>query len=351
MAEAIRVEDGNCDSEVESTGFFDRKLEPKPEALEGLLREGQIVTLGGPYGMGKTPMLTDLLIHLIHGLVWCGRRTVRRPVILYDFESSETAYVRAVRNICSRLGVPCPMVPEQLTVRLCQGDIKAPMTSELHKAMERGSKACFELMEKDLKDKPDGLFVCDPVELFLRVDILKKGDVLTLVRNYRELLSEFPHAVLLNTFNLRKPDRMKGAVTGKILLADPRRWLFEVAGTLDLMNRSDVRLGIDQFEDEVRVLNGIRRGEEMNPLFIRPIGISSDDLAGFELYRPSGPELSAAFSKKQLEHWQRLPEEFRFDDVAEKIVPKSSLSRLATRAKELGILEVTNGKWRKLVSR
>jgi hypothetical protein len=348
VAESLPVQQRQNGSGHEIPGFFDREIEPQAEFVEGFLRERQIVTLAGPFGIGKTPILTDLSIHLMHGLAWCGRCTVRRPIILYDFESNETVYVRAVRNICHRLGIPNPMVPEQMIVRLYQGDIKVPMTAELHKAMATGSKkACFELMEKDLKEKPDALFICDPVELFLPVDILKKNEVLQLICHYRELLSKFPHAALLNTFNLRKPDRIKGAVTGETLLSDPRRWLFEVAGTLDLMNRSDVRVGIDQFEDEVRVLNGIRRGEDMNPLFIRPIGITSDDLAGFELYRPSSRELLTVFPKKQLEYWERLPETFFFNEVANKV----TLSRIVKRARELGILENCDGKWRKLVNR
>jgi hypothetical protein len=351
VTDTTQISETKSGSGPENTGFFDSEREPKEEIVEGLFREGQIVAFSGPYGMGKTPALMDLSIRLIYGLDWCGRGVLRRPVIHYDLESSEAAYVSAMRNICKRLGVPYPRIQEQLIVRLFQGDIKDSLTSELHKAVETGSKACFELMERDLKEKSGALVICDPAELFLSIDTNKKLNILKHVRCYRELLSEFPRAASLNTFNMRKPDRKQGAVDGKTLLANPRRWLEEVAGSNDLMNRSDVRLGIDRYEDDVRILNGIRRGEEMNPLFIRPIGSTPEDLSGFELYRPSGLELSAAFTKGQLEYWQRLPEEFRFDDVVDDIVPKSSLSRLAKRAKELGILEVVNGKWRKLVSR
>jgi hypothetical protein len=346
MAEVADVEETKATG-CEADGFFDRQIPLKPEAVEGLMRDGQIAAYGGPYGMGKTPSLVDLSVRQLYGLDWCGRKTLQKPVIHYDFESGEATYLNAVKNICLRLEIPCPRVPESLTIRLYQGDMKGPLTSVLHEAMGQGPKACLELMRKDLQEKPNALFICDPVELFLPVNLLDKKEVLKLVRCFRELLAEFPHAILLNTFNLRKPDPNKGPVTGKILLSDPRRWL--VGGHSDLMNRSDVRLGIDQFDDEVRLINGIRRSEEMNPLFIRPVGNSPENLAGFELHKPSEVELVAAFSKSQLEYWRKLPVEFSFDEVAVKVVPKSSLSRLAKRAKELGILETTNGRWRKLV--
>src|SRR3974377_1042888 len=63
------------------TGFFDGDDTPRPEIVEGLIREGQLVAFAGPYGMGKSPILTDLTVHIIQGKAWCGRNVSQRPVI------------------------------------------------------------------------------------------------------------------------------------------------------------------------------------------------------------------------------------------------------------------------------
>jgi hypothetical protein len=79
---------------------------------------------------------------------------------------------------------------------------------------------------------------------------------------------------------MRKKDRR--SQSSPSLLSDPRDWLEDVCGTLDIMNRSDVRLGMDSYDDEVRVINGVRRSEDMHPLLIRTVGHPPDGLAGFE---------------------------------------------------------------------
>jgi hypothetical protein len=122
------------------------------------------------------------------------------------------------------------------------------------------------------------------------------------------------------------------------LLADPRDWLEEVCGSLDLLNRSDVRLGIDIQRDEVRVINGIVRGREMHPLLIRPFLNSDDRPAGFEQVTPDQLEIYASFTGRQQEYWEKLPSQFKFEEVADQTVPRSTLSRLIKVAVSFGSL-------------
>lgn len=128
------------------------------------------------------------------------------------------------------------------------------------------------------------------------------------------------------------------------LLTNPRAWLEEVCGTLDILNRSDVRLGLDSHDGETRVLNGIRRGEVMHPLIVRPVEIAPGDYAGFEL---CPPDTRALFTSTQRDYWEKLPDSFRFDDVADKIVPRSTLWKLLERARLAGLAESKDGLWEK----
>jgi len=136
-------------------------------------------------------------------------------------------------------------------------------------------------------------------------------------------------------FNMRK-----GKLGDKLpdLLSNPRAFLQEVCGSLDILNRSDVRLGMNEYQDDLRVVNGIRRGEDFHPILIRPVGDSPDKLAGFELVPPDDTGLVSAFTGKQWNQWNSLPPEFSFEEVADKTVPRSSLHRLIKRAKSLGAL-------------
>lgn len=97
-------------------------------------------------------------------------------------------------------------------------------------------------------------------------------------------------------------------------------------------------------DDESRVLNGIRRGEEMHPLVVRPVEIAPGEYAGFELCPPETRDL---FTPGQRTYWDRLTASFRFDEVADKVVPRATLWRMLERARLAGLAELKDGQWTK----
>jgi len=210
-------------------------------------------------------------------------------------------------------------------------------------APEHGSGVRFAFLEEALRPKPNAIVIVDPLELLFTLDTGKKLPVLALYKGLRKVLSLYPKAALLITFNLRKWGKHGRQPR---LLTNPREWLEEVCGTLDIVNRSDVRLGVDMHDEDVRVINGIRRAEEMSPLLIRSV-THEDQVAGFELCPPNDSALNAAFTHKQIEYWHKLLPRFRFEDIADKVVPRASLKRLLDRAKSLGLVESENGIWQK----
>jgi hypothetical protein len=220
--------------------------------------------------MCKSPLLTDLSVRVIRNQVWCGRQVSQRPVIAFDFETPATTYRRNVKNAAKRLGVSVPNVPDELDVYLEHDDPKAPATRKLFAALEGVIQSSIALIERALSGKPNALVLIDPLELMFRVDTLKKSPVLRLYEELRRLLAKYPHAAIIMTFNLRKKDKRAWQSS---LLLDPRGWLEDVCGTLDILNRSDVRLGVDAaaHDEDVRVISGIRRGEEMQPMLIRSV--------------------------------------------------------------------------------
>lgn len=323
--------------------FFEGDDKPRPEIVEGLIREGQLVACAGTYGIGKSPKLTDLTVHVVRGIPWCGRQVSQRPVIAFDFETPAATYRRNVKNTAKRLRVDVPRVPVELDVYLEHDSQNQPATKKLLAAIASGDTAArMDLIDAALAGKPNALVVIDPLELMFRVNTLKKAEVLRLYEKLRQLLSRFPEAGIIMTFNLRKEDKKNGKSD---LLVNPRGWLEEVCGTLDILNRCDVRLGMDFHGEESRVLNGIRRGEDMHPLIVRPVETAPGEYAGFELCQPETIQL---FTQKQKEYWEGLPDSFRFDDMADKIVPRSTLWKLLERARQAGLAESKDGQWVKV---
>ena len=317
----------------------------EPEIVEGILREGQLASLGGSFGMGKTPFLTDLTSCLVHGLPFCGRATAPRPVVYFNLESKGKIFRRDLSRSALRRGVQPPTQPDQLEAYIEADKDDKPGTKELRELLAKSNGEKLDFIKAALARKPNALVIIDPLERLFPIDTNKKQQVMTLYSGLRRLLAKFPQAAFLMTFNLRK----KGREGRADLLTDPRNWLEEVSGTLDIHNRADVRLGMDSYagDEEVRVINGIRRGEEMHPLLIRSVADSAGKLAGFEPCMLDSISIGAALTTAQYGYWCNLPDKFRFDDVADKIVPRSSLSRLLKRAKSLGIIVEEDGLYSK----
>jgi hypothetical protein len=327
-----------------ATSYFTRNRQQLPDVVEGLVAESKITVLGGDYGVGKSPLITDLVLHIVNGSDWCGRKVEKRPIIHFDFETPARKYKTDLENGAKRLGVPLPSVPEMIQPLFQNDDIAEPGTALLVEALGSDDKG-FALLERLLGEKPTAVLIFDPVELFVLMD---KNDGRAIVRLYqrlRKLFAIYPHASALCTYNLKKSDKKAPKPN---LLADPRRWLDEVSGAKEIMSRSDIRLGIDLFGDEqsVRVINGIQRGEPFEPLLIQPAG---EPEAGFELCPPDRFSLRDVFTTQQARYWQALPSCFTFSEGVKAGVPKSSLWRLINRATSLGLLRPENEKWFKTV--
>ena len=314
--------------------YFTEDVPRRPEIVSGLFREGQIITFAGPFNVGKTPLLADLATHIATGRTWCGRKVVQRPVLHFDFESSDPDFRRTYRNIANRLKVEL-RVPRDIAPYLLSGKLTDPRTDILLKI--QSSQTMLKLLDYQLTRTPNALTIFDPIEMAFPIDVLKKTAILALYRSFRELLTKFPQSAILNTHNLRKEQRRQGAQPASLML-NPHDWLQEVAGSLDLMNRSDVRLGVNRYADNVIVVNGARRGEDMHPILLSPVDDDPEELAGFRSMVSGREDLSKVLTEAQIGYWMELPDRFKFSDYANNGIPKSSLSRLINRCNSLGLL-------------
>jgi hypothetical protein len=313
-----------------------------PEIVAGLLRVGQLAILCGYYSIGKSPLVQDLAFHVANGYTWLGRKVLPRPVFLFDFETQAPDYELNIYAFAARYGNCEILYPKAY---LLSATRFTSVVTPLRGFRERTWQDRHFWIRSLLKESPDALFLFDPADLFFHFHRHNSSHVLRLFVQLRELLAEFPNAAIILVMNLRKRGRRRQPS----LLAEPLRWLEDNAGDLDILNRADVRIGFDHFIDPAyRVLNGVRRGEEMMPIVMRSIG-SPGSWSGFERVElpPEGAQLS--LTKKQEIYFRLLPETFRFEDVVRQgLVPRSSLSRLIHACRAIGLLVSEAGDHRKI---
>jgi hypothetical protein len=325
--------------------FYDE--EPCPEVLEGIFAEGDIFALGGEFHVGKTPLTIDLIVCIVRGLDWCGLKTSRRPVIVMDYESPSAKYKKNVRYCAERRGVDPPDEREEIDLYLMRSSAaKNANTRALLDAKGKG----FDILLGALRKKPRALVVFDPGQMVLEFDGTKSKDVNKAYKQLRLIGADFPHASFCLTFNTRKH---KPGYYRPGLLNDPHLWLEEVSGSLDLMNRCDLRLGIDFLDDnkEIRVINGIYRNEDMPAFLVKPVP-HKDGFGGFEAVTANDAALAKTLTPKQFQYWQEiqlLPQEFSFDDGVKICRSKGMFSRLSQALMKLCRLQKSaEGRYKRL---
>jgi hypothetical protein len=63
---------------------------------------------------------------------------------------------------------------------------------------------------------------------------------------------------------------------------------------------------------------------------------------------PDQMDFMKALTPKQATYWMMLPSAYRFEEVAPKIVPKATLSRIHGLALSVGVLQKSEGLFRKV---
>jgi hypothetical protein len=304
--------------------LLESELPTRNEIVEGLIREGDLVALSGPYFTGKTPLLCQLALSVATGVEWLGHGVDSRRVTVLDFESSPVGWRETAAAICDRLDVPLPGSAE-LDIRC---DRRHPI---LPSDAGRMTQPRIEFLETLMRRKPSGVVIVDPFDgLFEGTDKNKSVEVTAVYKALRGLLREYPRAALILIFGLRKRTRPAHELSN--LLLDPRGWLEETSGCAEVMTRADVRIGMDRYgEDDgpTRLIHGVGRARTVEPIFIKEL---DDPAQGFELLG-RGETLGATFGERDLQWWLSLPDRFRWRDAAaiqveDKTICRATLTRI-----------------------
>lgn len=313
------------------------------EILQGIFREGDICVLAGWLNVGKSPLIKDWAICIASGLQWCNQLTAPRPVLMIDFEAKEWAFLPDLRRMSLRLGLSG--VPPLLTPFIYHNNERPAETIELVGLMKKGTMTGrLQWIREKLTALPNALIMVDPLDTLFPIEKNKNLAVTVLFNHFRELSFDFPQAAFIFVFNLKKADPRADKPN---LLVDPRTWLQQTSGAMAILDRSDVRLGLDEHPETegVLVLHGLRRSEKMEPLLLEPDMFRGPDDAvdretGFKIVDPGVADLTEALSPAMLDAWVQLESGgVTMQDILGVCRSRSMAYRLKARALALGLLE------------
>ena len=324
------------------------------EIISNLFREGNIITLSGWWGVGKTPLLKDWSLHIASGRTWCGFATTRRPVLVVDFESDGGDYFTSWLRMCASMGISDPSNVSHYVFNY-RGE--SANTEELVNLCNttRSLDERFAWLDNKLAISPDSLIIIDPSDMLFPIEKNKGLKVVWLLSRFRILSRKYPKAAFILVFNLRKTDNHSEMPD---LFANPRSWLQGTSGSLDIQNRSDIRLGLDEWkeQDDLLVLNGIRRTTKMEPLVIEPLWYDGQDDKGEVVSMPTGFKVvqrsellpEKVFSPRMLEGWEAMGDDFNVEDLSQ-VVSLGTAYRLVKRALSFGLLKKVGDEYRKVI--
>ena len=245
-----------------------RELERSREVIPGLLREGETGVLVGAPDVGKTRLMADLSVSLVSGLTWCGHKLEARPTAYVDLGQPED-YLGNLARIAQYHGVAWPRLPEEVEVHFLNlGDLAA----------KRRRAVFLDAVEGVLTRKPNALIVVDSIDGWWQG--AKLEDLYIEVR--QQLSQDNRQAAALFLYNTRPTKGARQFDLAKV----PHDWLDAQVPSSYVLNRPDLRLGMDRRGQEV-VLAGFKREVgSVGPIWLRCVGSAPHEWAGFEPYSP-----------------------------------------------------------------
>lgn len=179
--------------------------EQKPELIAGMLREREVMGVGGATKVGKTWLLIELAVAAASGGEWLGCSCVQCRVLYIDGEMQEGTMFKRFRSVAGALGVPEDVLREHVDL--------LPM---------RGHAHSLHSLLKWLVDKVEGggysLVIVDPVYKFMEGDENSNGDVRDFLNDVDRLSQRLGCAVVFDQHHSKGAkgdvspiDRMSGA--------------------------------------------------------------------------------------------------------------------------------------------
>lgn len=329
-----------------------RRTTPRPEIIEGVFREAQIVTVSGGFGAGKSPLLANWAFCIATGLAWCGRRVVQRPVMIMAHETPDWSFWRGWELMGERYNI-APPTDLTCEAMLEAGSEETASTAELLDALTKPLPQRVAWLEEKIAARPDMVLIIDPFSMFFSIE-LKAQQIMMIYKWARMLHRKHPAVTFVFSFNTRKKHRLSQHRPS--LIKDPRDWLEEASGGMEIQSRADARVGLEyrgHSADGIHEFNGWRRGEPMEPMFLTPFVLGEDGegnsrLAGFEPTAVTDEDTLDLLSPKMKEVYDDIApgDVYTMADLIAKM-PRSTAYSFKRQAVRLGLLVPVDGGWKR----
>jgi len=273
-------------TELDSGGFL----------IDGLIPKRSLSIVVGDSGLGKSPLLYQAAMCVAHGIPFLGFPTVRARVLYLDYENGLQGVYGLTGQLAKHLGIG--------TI-----DHENLLPWNFNDAPLDWSSSKLEEMIGDLR--PEWV-VIDPLGGF---DLTIEANPENVTRNcqrFRRNAQEFGPS-FTGVHHIRKPSDI-AQYNGPKLEEDAMTWMLRARGARQLINGSDVRLGIDAAEGggapngNLVVAGFARLSGSIGPLLVERVFDDEGRPLGYR--RMSGATLLS--NPAQKEAFQDLPDTFTF---------------------------------------
>jgi archaellum biogenesis ATPase FlaH len=270
--------------------------------IEGLIPKRSISLLVGDSGLGKSPLLYQAAMCVAAGIPFLGHPTQRGRVLFLDFENGVAGVNKLRLRLTEHVGQE---PPEENLIFWNYND--AP-----------SNWAPSQLAEM-IKDLRPNWVIIDSLSAFAPEIEAKSANVTSTYQQFRRAIKEFNVAITA-VHHLRKVPNTPG-FTIPSLETDPKGWLQQARGARQIINGSDVRIGVDHAKGRSQgstsqtdghievafVLAGFERLQgTIDPIYVGRVFDDNDEVLGYKPLEGS----TLLFNPDQENAFRRLPEEF-----------------------------------------
>lgn len=298
--------------------------------IEGLIPAKSISIVAGDSGIGKSPLLYQAAVCVAGGLPFLGRRIQQGSVLYLDFENGLGDVDDLVGRLSRHLGLQEP--PEGLLTWYYNS--APPMWSS------------FQLAEM-IRDFRPSWVIIDSLSGFAPECEEKASNVTHVFQSLRKITSELGTTFSF-THHLKKPS-VKPQEAPPPLEENPREWFQQVRGSGNLINGSDIRIGValPRASHEVAlVIGGFGRVRgKIATTYVSRVLDEDDEPLGYNVMTGAG----LLFNLEQEVAYDKFPVVLRFKD-AQRIYGKraQATSDFLKKCMAVGIMRKDGKEYRKV---
>jgi hypothetical protein len=263
--------------------------------VEGLIPKQSLALVVGDSGLGKSPFLYQGAMCVAAGIPFLGREVKPGTVLYLDSENGIAQVDLVVSQLAKHLGLSAP--PENL------------LLWNLNDCTEVWSPA------KLIEEAKPSLVIVDPVKVFYPKIESSTDDVQSAYRQLRQIMSTFGCSIV-GVHHIRKPSQASGEGPMSLEKANLGDWFLQARGARELINGSDIRIGVDlpshaQNDNTLVVRGFVRVSGEIPPMRLVKVRDGDGEPQGFRCL--AGIELLD--NREQEAAFIRLPDKFRFTEA------------------------------------